>query len=35
MNDISGEYLHPKLNQTIADLLEKCLDDEKVEVYEE
>lgn len=35
MNDIASEYLHPKLNQTIAELLEKCLDDEKVELYEE
>tara|TARA_E500000331_G_C16804259_1_gene517959 strand:- start:48 stop:533 length:486 start_codon:yes stop_codon:yes gene_type:complete len=35
MSDIASEYLHPKLNQTITELLEKCLDDEKVELYEE
>ena len=35
MNDIASKYLHPKLNLTISELLEKCLDEEKVEVYEE
>ena len=35
MNDIASKHLHPKLNLTISELLGKCLDEEKVEVYEE
>ena len=31
--EIAPAFIHPKLNKTISQLLEECIDDEKVNVY--
>jgi len=33
MCEIASAFIHPKLNKTISQLLEECIDDEKVNVY--
>ena len=33
MCEIAPGFIHPKLNKTISQLLEECIDDEKVNVY--
>ena len=33
MCEIAPVFIHPKLNKTISQLLEECIDDEKVNVY--
>ena len=33
MCEIAHSFIHPKLNKTISQLLEECIDDEKVNVY--
>ena len=33
MCEIAPAFIHPKLNKTISQLLEECIDDEKVNVY--
>ena len=33
MCEIAPDLIHPKLNKTISQLLEECIDDEKVNVY--
>ena len=33
MCEIGPGFIHPKLNKTISQLLEECIDDEKVNVY--
>ena len=33
MCEIASGFIHPKLNKTISQLLEECIDDEKVNVY--
>ena len=33
MCEIAPRFIHPKLNKTISQLLEECIDDEKVNVY--
>lgn len=33
MFEIAAGFIHPKLNKTISQLLEECIDDEKVNVY--
>ena len=33
MCEIAPDFIHPKLNKTISQLLEECIDEEKVNVY--
>ena len=33
MCEIAPAFIHPKLNKTISQLLEECIDEEKVNVY--
>lgn len=34
LNELAPNFVHPKLNKTIAQLLNDCKDQEKVEIYE-
>jgi len=34
MNELASNFIHPKLNKTIKQLLSDCKDEEKVEIYE-